>query len=182
VSRRRGPTPPRRWQQMQRAEAVARSSAAEAVRQALGYELPEMWGNDRYNVSVGRDAETGDVTHLSVHRRDRKPIMDWRDLQRIKDDVAGPTVEAVELYPARARVVDTANERHLWCFRPGAVLPFGFPEGLVIDAGEGPQIGSVQRPFEGDDLTEGFASEATREHPLLRLTDLLVAGAETEGR
>jgi hypothetical protein len=41
-------------------------------------------------------------------------VHDWRDLQRIKNELVGPECEAVELYPAESRLVDTANQYHLW--------------------------------------------------------------------
>lgn len=80
--------------------------------------------------------------HLSIRRNDRKPIRDWRHLQRIKNELAGEDWEAVELYPAEDRKVDMANQYHLWCwpFR----LPFGFQERDVEDE---PLVdGAVQRP------------------------------------
>jgi hypothetical protein len=52
--------------------------------------------------------------HLSIKRIDQEPVHDWRDLQRIKNQLLGPDCEAVELYPAEERLVDTANQYHLW--------------------------------------------------------------------
>lgn len=91
--------------------------------------------------------------HVSVRRNDREPVHDWRDLQRIKDELLGPEVEAVELYPANSRVVDAANQYHLWAFI-GYRFPFGFEDGyyaagnLTAPIGS-PNLGkqSKQRPF-----------------------------------
>ncbi|MGG9998705.1 DUF7694 domain-containing protein [Pseudovibrio ascidiaceicola] len=38
----------------------------------------------------------------------------WPEMQRIKDELAGPTATAVEVYPPEAEIVDDANMYHLW--------------------------------------------------------------------
>lgn len=78
---------------------------------------------------------------LSIKRRDRKPIHDWRDLQRIKNELVGVECEGVELYPAESRKTDTANQYHLWVFlESGHKFPFGW---FVSSGG-----GAVQRESE----------------------------------
>lgn len=62
------------------------------------------------------------ITHLSIKRHDRKAIHDWRDLQRIKNEVCGPEREAVEIYPAESRLMDTSNQFHCWVFPAGVTL------------------------------------------------------------
>lgn len=85
------------------------------------------------------------LIHLSIKRIDRQPVHDWRELQEIKNQIVGPEHEAMELYPAESRVVDTANQFHLWVIaQAGALLPFGFMTGLKS---EGPIGKSQQRPF-----------------------------------
>lgn len=113
----------------------------------------EWWGNETYSATVDREAPHGfdsswSVVHISLHRRDRAPVRDWRELQQIKTDILGPEVEAVELYPAETRVVDLANEFHLWAVvgtdgRP-VRFPFGFAAGAQADTVNVP--GAVQRP------------------------------------
>jgi hypothetical protein len=72
--------------------------------------------------------------HLSIKRRDKLPVHDWRDLQRIKTELLGPECEAVELYPAESRVVDTANQYHLWGMAdPAFRFPIGWNEGRCLD-------------------------------------------------
>ena len=69
---------------------------------------------------------------LSIKRRDREPIHDWRHLQEIKNALVGEQCEAFELYPAEERLVDTANQYWLWCFAdPTMRLPIGFTERSV---------------------------------------------------
>lgn len=88
-----------------------------------------------------------DMLHLSIKRRDKNPIRDWRDFQRIKNELIGPDHEAVELYPAEARLVDTANQYHLWVLAdPEKRFPFGWHGRVTCD--DSP-IGGKQRPLGG---------------------------------
>jgi hypothetical protein len=49
------------------------------------------------------------------------------------------------LYPAESRIVDTANQYHLWVIEtPGIKFPLGFDEGRKVQD-HGP-IGGKQRP------------------------------------
>lgn len=114
-----------------------------------------VWRNSRYQVLLRRQAPPKpdwpcDIIWLSIKRIDKEPIHDWRDLQRIKNELVGPEHEAVELYPKESRVVDGANQYHLWCLaEPGHQMPFGFEGGLKHD-GES-LFGEKQRPFEKEE-------------------------------
>ena len=107
--------------------------------------------NDKYLVSMqlaGIDCLgwPAELVHLSIKRLDVEAIHDWRELQRIKNELVGPEFEAIELYPAESRLLDTANQYHLWvAITPGFKFPFGVRERLVTN--EGP-LGGKQRPFE----------------------------------
>lgn len=105
----------------------------------------EIWKNDKYQVNIRRSAD-GKSAHLSIKRIDRKSIHDWRDLQEIKNRLIGRECEAIELYPAESRRVDTANQYHLWCWTdPTFRIPLGWNQGrLVTDDSIG---GSVNRPL-----------------------------------
>lgn len=108
----------------------------------------ECYINSRYQVNIIRfmiDPPFGRCFHLSIKTRDKAPFHDWRDFQRIKNELVGPEYEAVERYPDEARLMDTSNQYHLWCF-----LDFKFPFGYKVrevceDTGT---TGAVQRPFE----------------------------------
>jgi hypothetical protein len=105
--------------------------------------------NNRYTVIIAEWETPVPVTHLSIRRNDRKTMRDWRDLQRIKNELCGYECEAVELFPAESRLVDTANQFHLWCLPRGARFPFGFDFRSVLDHDEAPFVtGAVQRPFD----------------------------------
>jgi len=84
---------------------------------------------------------------LSIKRNDREPCNDWRDFQAIKNQLVGPECEAVQLYPAESRLVDSSNQYWLWCVSdPAYRFPFGFTERLVNDGSV--TVGkSKQRPI-----------------------------------
>jgi hypothetical protein len=90
-------------------------------------EVATYWRNSRYQVAMRKYTQDGvlALVHLSFHVLDRQPHHDWRDMQRIKNELVGPEVEAVELFPAESRLVDTSNEYHLWAFPTSGRMPFG---------------------------------------------------------
>jgi hypothetical protein len=114
--------------------------------------IPEgitIFRNNVYQVQARNVASVepfGPTCWLSIKRVDRRPIHDWRDLQRIKNLLVGPEIEAVEIYPAESRLVDTSNQFHLWCFATYK-LPFGYADRRVIEV---PGHGAQQRPFPAD--------------------------------
>lgn len=112
--------------------------------------------NSRYIVAVYEEHPL--FLHLSI--KHRLPgvynyLQDWRDYQRIKNALTGLEAEGMQLYPAESRLVDAANQFHLWVLKQGDI-PLGFRERLVSEGDAG--IGVQQRPFEDanrpDDLTQ----------------------------
>jgi hypothetical protein len=142
--------PLRRGDQVVPAVVAAAAAADPQLAQALeASKAKQVWLNNRYIVMVSR-RDDGSAEHLSIRRRDRQAARDWRDFQLIKNQLAGENAEAVELYPDEARLVDTANQYHLWCLPPGRRFPFGFEQRLVLDAGQTAAWvpGARQRPLD----------------------------------
>lgn len=112
---------------------------------------PEVWLNDTYQVVVRRWIISPGwpvMHHLSIKRIDKDVIRDWRHLQEIKNQIVGPENEAVELFPAESRLVDSANQFHLFAIaQPGIRFPFGFQSRLVSDS-VATNINAKQRPFD----------------------------------
>ncbi len=108
----------------------------------------ELWMNDTYTVAIydnGGDGAGGRFLHLSIKRNDREVIHDWRDLQRIKSELCGPEAEGLELYPAESRVVDMANQYHLWVFTKNKI-GFGFKgDRQTFDASKAATLGAKNR-------------------------------------
>lgn len=91
----------------------------------------------------------GRIVHLSIKRVDKNPLRDWRHLQRIKNELIGEECEAVELYPAESRLVDEANQYHLFVVPDRSYrFPFGDNERQVGGPEEAAAMGAKQRPFD----------------------------------
>jgi hypothetical protein len=92
----------------------------------------------------------GVVVHLAITTHDQQPRHDWREMQRIKNELVGEGVEAVELYPSENRLVDNANWFHLFCFprlaMQGGRLPFGF-DARFVSEGSVPGVNSTGEGF-----------------------------------
>jgi hypothetical protein len=95
----------------------------------------EYWINDMYQVQKQFPFQDDKVVHLCIRRRDGAACLkDWRHFQMIKNQLVGPECEAVELYPAESRLVDTSNKYHLWCTTDTTFrFPFGFEKRDVRD-------------------------------------------------
>jgi hypothetical protein len=90
----------------------------------------QVYENDAYHVEVVPRAP---FVHLDIRRHDGEPCRSWRELQQIKNELVGPEHEAMELFPAESRLVDTANQYHLWVVaNPGYRFPLGFRDRFVL--------------------------------------------------
>ena len=89
--------------------------------------------NHLYQVQVFRVDD--EMVQLNIRRRDGRPIFrDWRHFQQIKNELVGEECEAVELYPAESRLVDSSNKYHLFCSTdPTFRFPFGWTARDVQD-------------------------------------------------
>ncbi len=90
----------------------------------------QIFANDLYVVSLENQ---GVFWRMSIQRRDGQPCREWKHMQQIKNELFGPRYEAVELYPAEDRLVDTNNEYHLWVHAdPNFRFPIGFQVGRCV--------------------------------------------------
>jgi len=111
----------------------------------------DTYQNNLYSVMVFRNKQAdwqvhekswkGNMTYLSIKRLDKKSIHDWRHMQQIKNELVGKDYEAVEIYPNEKRLVDTANQYHLFVFPKNYLIPFGWHHRTVdaigVDGGVG---------------------------------------------
>jgi hypothetical protein len=136
-----------------------------------------LYHNNRYHVFVAQyrnpDPEGPSIIHLSIRNNDRSPIRDWRDLQRIKNEIVGREAEMVEMFPRESQLVDTSNQFHLWGFLTDRPLfteaGLGFEQGRLIHDGMSPDLmhdettkNSVQRPMETPMTEEEKATMAQK--------------------
>lgn len=109
-----------------------------------------VWINDIYQVAENEvtDDTGAKWIWLSIKRRDKKTVHDWRHLQRIKNELVGYEREAIEIYPPDSQLVDEANQYHLWVMPAGTHSPVGFREGRRVGGSkEAALIGARQRDF-----------------------------------
>lgn len=95
---------------------------AGTVGKGWSYDITIAHKNHVFSV-LRRDAGGG-VTHLAISSLSgERPT--WWEMQRIKNELAGPDATAVEVYPPAAEVVDEADMFHIW------VLPQPLTFGLA---------------------------------------------------
>jgi hypothetical protein len=130
----------RSWEPMRRGTPNPLSPMVQAALNGghyYNYRSPELsptgveaWANRLYNgVLVWFNDGSG---HFSFKRHDRSAIRDWRHVQSIKNEVAGPDREGIEIYPPEDMLVDGANEYHLWILPPDQMSPLGFAGRSVL--------------------------------------------------
>lgn len=83
--------------------------------------------------------------HASIKRRDRDVMLDRSAFQSIKNALFGERFEAMELYPSSDRVLDQANQYHLWVApEPGPWLDVGRPMADPIEIAMGEWVVRMQ--------------------------------------
>jgi hypothetical protein len=163
-----------RWKPLRRAQlhepdrtyiaAVMRQNNcdAERARQIADEECHgcEYWCNDLYQVEVRRFRDG--LVHLNVRRIDGAAVFkDWRHFQQIKNELIGPECEAIELYPAESRKVDTSNKYHLYGYAdPTFRFPVGF-EKRNVDYQDVPEVPGMRQRGQ----TTDFCQPATLRAP-----------------
>jgi len=124
----------------------------------------EVWGNLIYQANVYRNQYANDMVHvedwqdkcgyISLKRRDKRPINSWQDVQTIKNRLFGIEREAIQIFPAESRMVNMANQYHLFVFPEGYIIPFGYNDGRRVDTRHavGAYNGSKGQDFTGEQL------------------------------
>jgi hypothetical protein len=67
------------------------------------------------------------IFHISFRNMENSTDISWPHKQQIKNDICGREREAIEIFPAMSRIVDAANQYHLWVYPEGYIIPTGFP-------------------------------------------------------
>jgi len=104
----------------------------------------EIWSNGAYEVSVNRE---DDIVHLSLKNYQRTTDIPWQHKQWIKNDIMGEEYEACELFPAESRLVNTANQYHLWCF-PKGYMKFGWNQRFTSNETPTSQLGTGKQDLQ----------------------------------
>lgn len=124
----------------------------EAARHYFEHEkqTEEIWHNEKYQVAtiLSNHDDFGQMMQINIRRRDGNVIFrDWREFQDIKNQLAGEECEAIEIYPAESRLIDTANKYHLWCFLDKRQISFGWHHGRHVTDDKSDLPGLRQRPI-----------------------------------
>jgi hypothetical protein len=133
VSKKKQPTPKKVWQPLHKSPDLFVREQRQRLREQIKEKFPEItdkvldsqendetWGNDRYTVGVQYlDGNRDGFVELSVHNHNRTPHVPWRHMQQIKNEILGGDREAVQIFPAEDRLVDTANEFWLYVYPTG---------------------------------------------------------------
>ena len=119
----------------------------EAKRSILNFiekeKTAEIWENLIYQAHVHRNQYANDMVHaeelqdkcgyISLKRKDKRPINSWQDVQTIKNRLFGIEREAIQIFPAESRMVNIANQYHIFVFPEGYIIPFGYNDGRRVD-------------------------------------------------
>lgn len=78
--------------------------------------VQKVWQTDRYTIMEDCPVvkDVGPVRHLRIVRHDGGRIDSFADLQRIKDDLWGKKIVAIQVFPASEDLIDVSNTLHLW--------------------------------------------------------------------
>ena len=76
----------------------------------------KVYRNNKYIVQVFRDVERKgrNYTKVMIRRSDSEPIYSWQDMYRIKNEIFGEEVEAIQFFPKKSELVDVANLYWFW--------------------------------------------------------------------
>jgi hypothetical protein len=80
--------------------------------------------NTRYVVMIYDNSPTskGEAIRVMVQKHDDSPILNhWSELQRIKDEIFGEEITAIEYYPAKSQLINDHNIYWFWIFSEGVV-------------------------------------------------------------
>lgn len=117
--------------------------------------------NSRYFVHRTPTENGGFI--LSIRNITNDARHDWREFQRIKNELCGDEYEAIELYPAESRLVDTSNQFYCHVIPEGMLVPVGFGERLVMKPRLSDDVsGTNQRAWEtGDEPVDAIDAPST---------------------
>jgi hypothetical protein len=81
--------------------------------------MTRAYRNNRYTVMIFDDHPTthGVAIRVMIQKHDDTPItFHWREMMKIKNDVFGEEVIAVEFYPKKSELIDDHNIYWMWIF------------------------------------------------------------------
>lgn len=128
-------------------------ATARALAERVGQEQVFVSASFQVNVRACKPKQEWPLMfHASIKRRDREVIIDRSPFQQIKKELFGERFEGLELYPSRNRVLDQANQYHLWVpAEEGAWLDIGRPAAEPVEISMGEWVVRMQGLNEAKD-------------------------------
>jgi hypothetical protein len=85
--------------------------------------MTRVYKNNKYIVMINDYAETtvGYAIRAMIQALSGEPVRNWMDLQRVKNEVFGVDVIAIEYYPKQSELVNNAHIYWLWIYEPGQI-------------------------------------------------------------
>lgn len=90
--------------------------------------MTRAYKNTRYTVMVYDNSPTskGDAIRVMIQKHNDTPILNhWSEIQKIKNEIFGEEVVAIEYYPAESQLIDDFNIYWIWIY-PQDILPIPF--------------------------------------------------------
>ena len=91
--------------------------------------------NTRYTIMVYDNSITtaGHAIKALIQKHDDTPILNhWSEMQKIKNEIFGKEVTAIEYYPAESNLINDHNIYWMWIF-PEGVLPIFNPDSPFLN-------------------------------------------------
>jgi hypothetical protein len=126
--KRKAPTPKKEWEPLTQTPDWAVKAKHEQAMEQARVTFPgvavdqlrtpaEVWGSSQYTVTVHYlDDNRDGFVEVGIHNYHRTTHVPWRHIQQIKNEVFGPDREAVQLFPAEDRLLDSANEYWIYVY------------------------------------------------------------------
>lgn len=86
--------------------------------------MTRAYRNNRYTVMIYDNAETthGPATQVLIQNHTNTPIVNhWKEIQRIKNEIFGLEVMAIEYFPPESELIDTHNIYWIFIFNDGVI-------------------------------------------------------------
>jgi len=91
----------------------------------IPFGMTRAFKNTRYMVMVfdNRKVSTGFAIQVLIQKHDDTPILNhWSEIQKIKNEIFGNEITAIEYFPPESKLVNQYNIYWIWIF-PDGVLP-----------------------------------------------------------
>lgn len=126
--------PCRRWTKMHVAPGMR--AVPHPRPNGKGLDLVDIYSNGLYTATLRRYPDGwpfggGEWAQIGIFCDDGEPRHDWRDMQRIKNDLVGEEWEAIELFPAESRLLDPSNYYTLYC-APKIAIGIHEPRRIIL--------------------------------------------------